>query len=252
MKLFAFIPARVESKRFPSKIIKPVYELPMIEHVRRRAIISNIFSKIYIVSNSKYLKKKIEKYKAKVILSKNRHTNGTSRVSEISNKFKFDYAFILFADEPFINIKMLQKCKSIIIKNKNNMVFNVVTDLKKGDLKSQQVVKTCLNNKGDIINYFRRQNDIKINNKLKKSSGILILKNKILDKYKDLKKGKNEKNEKIEQFRFLENKITIKSIYFKGIHPSVNTTKELRDLLNTVKKNKQEIKIIKKIKKIEI
>ena len=132
------------------------------------------------------------------------------------------------------------------------MVFNVVTDLKKGDLKSQQVVKTCLNSKGDIINYFRRQNDIKINNKLKKSSGILILKNKILDKYKDLKKGKNEKNEKIEQFRFLENKITIKSIYFKGIHPSVNTTKELRDLLNTVKKNKQEIKIIKKIKKIEI
>ena len=43
MKIVAFIPARLESKRFPNKVIKSIYNIPMIEHVRRRAIISGAF-----------------------------------------------------------------------------------------------------------------------------------------------------------------------------------------------------------------
>ena len=55
----------------------------------------------------------------------------------------------------------------------------------------------------------------------------------------------------MKQFRFLENNIKIKSVFIKNIYPSVNTKKELKDLLALVKKDKKENKTINKVKKFE-
>ena len=250
MKIVAFIPARLESKRFPNKVIKSIYNIPMIEHVRRRAIISGAFHKVYVVTNSKVIQKKLKKYNAKTILTKNKHFNGTSRVSEISKNYNFDYAFILFGDEPFINPNKILKCLKEIKKNKKDNVFNVVTNLKLGDLKSPEIVKSIQNSKGYITDYYRISKNNNALNKLKKSSGILIFKKKIIDKYKLLEIKKKEREENIEQFRLLENKILVKSIYIKDIYPSVNTKKELLNLLALVCKDKKEISIFNKINKI--
>ena len=40
MKILGFIPVRLESKRFPNKVLFNIYGIPMFEHVRRRAILS--------------------------------------------------------------------------------------------------------------------------------------------------------------------------------------------------------------------
>ena len=168
-----------------------------------------MFLKRYFFTNSNFIKNKIKNYKAKIILTSGKHFNGTSRVSEISKKFKFKYAFIIFGDEPFLSIKMLRHCFKEIKKDKKSLVFNVVTNLKRGDLASLEVVKSVLNKKKNIIDYFGNfKKNIKKN--VKKSSGILILKKEIIDNYKFLKIKENEKNLSIEQFRFLENEINVK------------------------------------------
>ena len=251
MKNIAFIPARLESKRFPNKVIKSIFNLPMIEHVRRRAIISKVFERILIVTNSNLIKRKLNKYNAKTVITKKKHYNGTSRVSEVSHKFNFDYGFILFADEPLISINMLKKCEREIKKNKKILVYNVVTNIKKGDKKSQHIVKCLINEKGFITNYYRDAKKKNIKSTIRKSSGILIFKRSLLNKFYNLKRKYNEKTFKIEQFRFLENKIPIKSIFFRDIYPSINDKKEFRVLLKKVKKDKIELNNIKKIEKIE-
>ena len=63
MKIAAFIPARLESKRFPNKIIKKIFGMPMIEHVIKRAKFSKKFDKIVVVSSSKKIKHLIKKKK---------------------------------------------------------------------------------------------------------------------------------------------------------------------------------------------
>ena len=250
MKILGFIPVRLESKRFPNKVLFNIYGIPMFEHVRRRAILSKIFKDVYVVSNSRFIKKKVQNYKAKVISTSEKHFNGTSRVSEISKKLNFNYAFILFGDEPFLNINMLKHCFKEIKKDKKSLVFNVVTNLKKGDNESSEVVKTVLDNKKNIINYFRNHKT-NIRKKLKKSSGILILKKEIIDNYKFFKIKEKEKKFSIEQFRFLENGIPIKSIFYKNLYQSVNTRLELKNLLSLVKKDEKEIKIIKKLNQFD-
>jgi len=61
MKVLGFIPARLESRRFPGKILVNIYAIPMIEHVRRRAILSGIFKEVFIVTSSNTIKKKNKK-----------------------------------------------------------------------------------------------------------------------------------------------------------------------------------------------
>ncbi len=251
MKLIAFIPARLESKRFPNKVLKLIYGIPMIEHVRRRALFSGIFENTYIVSNSKIIKKKLNKFNPNIIITKKKHHNGTSRTSEVSTNYNFDYAFILFADEPFINPFKIKKCKQIIKNNNKIDVFNVVTNLKNGDLKATEVVKCVLDKTGNILDYYRNSSKYRSVEKIKKSSGILILKKKIIDNYKFLKTKKNERNISVEQFRFLENNIKVKSIYLKDLHPSINTKEEMKKLISIINSNFKEKKLLSKIKKIE-
>ena len=66
MKVIAFIPARLESKRFPNKVLRLIHNIPMIEHVRRRALLSKAFNDVIVVTNSNIIKRKLKKYNAKV------------------------------------------------------------------------------------------------------------------------------------------------------------------------------------------
>ena len=129
-------------------------------------------------------------------------------------------------------------------------MFNITTNLNK-DLLSPEIVKTIIDKENYIKDYFSYQNKNKKNLKLRKSSGVIILRKEIINNYKYLKIKKKEKDNKIEQFRFLENRIKIKSIFVKNIYPSVNTRKELTHLLSLIKNDKKEKKMINKIKNFE-
>ena len=131
MKCLAFIPARLESKRLPKKILKNLFGLPMIEHIRRRAILSGVFHKVYVVTNNKIVKKIIESNGGNVLLTKERHLSGTSRVSEVVKKLKFDRAFILFSDEPFVTPQQIRFFCQKVLNKKNIKNWNAVTFLKK-------------------------------------------------------------------------------------------------------------------------
>ncbi len=248
MKIVAFIPARLESKRFPNKVIKKLFDLPMIEHVRRRAKISKIFNKIIVVTNSLRIKKILKNYKADIRISKKKHFNGTSRSAEISKKISFDFAFILFADEPFIDPIKIKICKNKIKKLSNFDVINVTTNLDKNDLTSKEVVKCVINKDKRIIDYFRIKKDKKYSKYLiLKSSGILIFKKKSLSNFQNLKVKNKEIKHKIEQFRFLENDLKIGSIFIKNILPSINNKFEYNKIIKSVNSNSKQMKIVNQV-----
>ena len=66
-KLVAVIPARLESLRFPKKIIYPLLNLPMIEHVRRRVKLCNNISEVYVATNNKKIGRIVENFGGKVL-----------------------------------------------------------------------------------------------------------------------------------------------------------------------------------------
>ena len=50
MKIVAVIPAHLASVRFPNKILFEFHGLPMIEHVRRRALLSRDISEVIVAT----------------------------------------------------------------------------------------------------------------------------------------------------------------------------------------------------------
>ena len=82
MKQVVVIPARLNSERFPNKILLDLKGLPMIEHVRRRVLLANNTEEVYIATCDKEIREALEVFGAKVIMTSNQHKNGTTRVAE--------------------------------------------------------------------------------------------------------------------------------------------------------------------------
>ena len=93
---------------------------------------------------------------------------------------------------------MLKKCQRDIKKNKKTLIYNVVTNLKKGDMKSPHVVKCLINKKGFITNFYRNTKKKNTYTTVRKSSGILIFKIQLLNKFFNLKMKSKEKVFKVE------------------------------------------------------
>lgn len=250
------IPAHLGSKRLKEKLLIKIKDLPIIEHVRRRAILSNSFKKIYIITSDMKIKKTIESYGGSVILSKKKHNSGTSRVSEITKKLRQSKIVILFGDELLIEPKLLAKFALKVRKDNKSDSWNATSfNLKKKELLQSSVVKCFVNKKGYITNLSRKIDLKKIDNlnfKILKSVGILAYKKSIINKLNFEKTSKVEKKTKIEQFKVIENSFLLKSVPINFDFPSVNIKKELDICINYLKKNKIQKKILDKTLNLNI
>ena len=65
------IPARLNSLRFKKKIIYQILKLPMIEHVRRRALLSDIKKNdVYVATSNQKIIKLVKKNNGQVLITK--------------------------------------------------------------------------------------------------------------------------------------------------------------------------------------
>jgi len=218
----------------------------MIEHVRRRAVLSGVFYKVYVVTNNKTIKKIVESSGGNVLLTKKKHLSGTSRVSEIVKKLKFNRAFVIFSDEPFITPEQMKLFYKKVKNKKKIKTWNAVTSIRRNEEKSMQVVKILVSKNSLIKNFYRKtRNQI---NKIAtyKSSGLFAFDKKTIEKYGNLSIPQEEKNTSIEQFRLLKNNIKLGYVKIRNIYPSINTPDDMRNVIRLVKKDKLQLLLIKK------
>ena len=73
MKQVVVIPARLNSQRFPNKILLDLKGLPMLEHVRRRVLLAKNVEEVYIATCDEEIKQTLEAYGAKIIMTSDQH-----------------------------------------------------------------------------------------------------------------------------------------------------------------------------------
>ena len=129
IKIGIVIPARLESERLPRKVLKIFSGIPMIEHVWRRAQLTNPVIETVIATDSEEIKKICENFGAKCYLTSKNHPNGLSRISEISSTLKWDFYIVLQADEILIDPDYLSNLYRKIQLNPEQNFFNLVPKL---------------------------------------------------------------------------------------------------------------------------
>ena len=103
MKTIALIPARLESKRFPNKLVKKINGIPIILKTFRAALETKLFDEVYVVSANDEVLRIIKDEGGLTFKSLSDHLSGTDRIAEAAINIKHDIVVNLQGDEPFIN-----------------------------------------------------------------------------------------------------------------------------------------------------
>ena len=157
MKIVAVIPAHLASVRFPGKILFPFHGLPMIEHVRRRALLSETINEVYVATCDDEIAQAIEGFGGKVIRTANTHTNGTSRIAEAVQNIDCTHVILLQGDEPLLLPRHLDTIAHAIKNNLEGNAWNATGPIEyPEELDRHSFVKCAVSPENRIMFCFRR------------------------------------------------------------------------------------------------
>ena len=253
MKIGIIIPARLDSERLPGKVLKDFLGMPMIEHVWRRAQLTNPILETIIATDNVDIKKIAEEFGAACILTSNNHDNGLSRVGELANQLRWDYYIVLQADEILIEPESLNTLAKIATSNSNFDFFNLITKLElPKEINDVNIVKCLIRKNNTVITMARKSNSIAPESDqmqyTKKVCGVYSCSNQILIKLVNTTAQKIETAESIEQMRVIEIGHSILGVSIDKNYPSVNTNDEAilaLDILQTDARQKSILNMYK-------
>ena len=219
------IPARLDSTRFPRKIIHPLNGKPIIQHVYDNAKKSKYLDKLVIAIDSEETKLHIDSACDSILTSIN-HQSGTDRVAEVSQKFDCDIIVNIQGDEPKIEPDIIDNLILLFNDPLVEMASVASTDLNNNDLSNLNVVKTYLDENNYAIDFQREISEQ--NQKYFRHIGIYAYRKETLMKFTALEQTENEKNLKLEQLRALDNNLAIKILITNFQHRSIDIEEDLK------------------------
>lgn len=252
MKIIAVIPARLASTRFPRKILFPFHGLPMIEHVRRRALLSNAISEVIVATCDEEIASVVRGYGGKVVMTADTHANGTSRAAEAVINIDCSHIMLLQGDEPLLLPRHLDELAKIIDKNPYDDAWNVTGPIEHDDeLDKHSFVKCSVTLDERIMYCFRRSpcycSYDEQRKFVRKLLGIMAYRKDFLLHLTSLPPSQVEEAESIEQMRIIENGFGLRSVSVSPSLPSVNEPEESDIVLDYIKNNDEQKALLDKI-----
>ena len=236
-KTLILIPSRMAATRLPGKPLLKINNLSIVSHVFKRAEEANI-GEVVVATEDQEILTDVLKNGGRAILTSSNHKTGTDRIFEAYKKLDIkdvDYILNLQGDEPDIN-------KNDII-NLNNFMINHDAELGtlaakiKNDkmLNNKNVVKVVVENKLEENNFpkalnFTRENLLTNNQNIYHHIGIYSYKTSVLEKFVSLDQTNNEKKNKLEQLRALDNNLKINVALAKSSPIGVDTEEDYIDI----------------------
>ena len=231
IEVVAVIPAHLASVRFPRKILHDFYGLPMIEHVRRRALLSRSISKVIVATCDDQIADVISGYGGEVIRTSNKHLNGTSRVAEAVKSIDASHILLLQGDEPLLLPDHVDSMARAIYSNPDWSAWNATATLESAEeLDRHSFVKCAVSGTDKILLCFRRTpfyaSFIEQSKYVRKILGLIAYRKDFLLSLSSMPPGVCEVSESIEQLRIIENNFDIHSVSVDPSLPSVNEPHE--------------------------
>ncbi|MGU9962175.1 MAG: cytidylyltransferase domain-containing protein [Candidatus Puniceispirillales bacterium WSBS_2018_MAG_OTU23] len=240
MKLVAVIPAHMASVRFPGKILHPFFGHPMIEHVRRRALLSTKIDDVIVATCDEDIAASIKSYGGKVIMTGDHHRNGTTRIAEAIENIDCTHVLLLQGDEPLMMPSYIDAMADAIVANPSNVMWNGTGPIKTfEDIDRHSFVKCAIGLNDKILYCFRRNPShvefTRQHEYIRKILGVIAFKKEFLQAVVKMRPTPIEETESIEQMRIIEHDFFIKSVPFEESLPSVNEPSEVDIVLDYIR-----------------
>lgn len=252
MKIAAVIPARLQSTRFPRKILLPIHGLPMIEHVRRRALMCPTLAEVIIATCDEEIADVVRAAGGRVIMTADSHINGTTRVAEAVAQVDCTHVLLLQGDEPLLLPRHVEALARAVAAEPGVDAWNLIGALDNEDeLDRHSFVKCAIAAPHEILYCFRRSpnfSDFATQKSfVRKMLGIIAYRKDFLLKLTSLPASPIEKAESIEQMRILENGFGLSYVQVAPSLPSINEPGELQEVLDCLSSDSEQQALLKAI-----
>jgi len=232
-KTLILIPSRMAATRLPGKPLLKINNLSIISHVFKRAEAANI-GDVVVATEDQEVFDDVLKNGGKAILTQSDHKTGTDRIFEAYKKLDIDnvdFVLNLQGDEPDINKDDIINLNNLMI-NQDAELGTLAAEIQDDKmLSNKNVVKVITDKKLTEGNFpaalnFTRDNLSTDQQNIYHHIGIYSYKISVLKMFVSLDQTSNEKKNKLEQLRALDNKLKINVALAKSSPIGVDTEED--------------------------
>ncbi|MCJ7685593.1 MAG: 3-deoxy-manno-octulosonate cytidylyltransferase [Desulfobacteraceae bacterium] len=227
MKIFAFIPARYDSSRFPGKPLALISGKPMIQHTYERALSCPELSAVYVATDDERIAVCVHEFGGKAVITAATHRSGTDRIGEAALKMGLkdeDLVVNIQGDQPSFHPSVVTDMVEPLIEDRTIPMSTLKYRMEgETNIQNPNHVKVVTDREGFAI-YFSRYpipfcRDGKPAGIHYKHLGFYCFRMDFLTQFTSLAEGTLESLEKLEQLRALEHGYKIK--VRETIHDSI-------------------------------
>jgi 3-deoxy-manno-octulosonate cytidylyltransferase (CMP-KDO synthetase) len=210
------VPCRLESTRFPRKLLHKIKGKPLLLWVAERIARETPEYPLYFAVDHALLHEVVVSGGFQAIGTRDDHPSGTDRLAEANRQIGADYVINVQADEPLVSARQIRLLAGLI-SGPADMATLAATFQSSTDFCNPNQVKVVCNQAGRAL-YFSRApipyprdtqgtvDDAWVRaNPCRRHLGLYAYKAALLEKIARLPVGRLEQVEKLEQLRVLEN-----------------------------------------------
>ena len=212
MIILGVIPARLESRRLPRKVLREIAGLPMVVHVFMRARRSPLLSDVLVATDSEEVVEACHAHRVPAVMTARDHPSGTDRLWEVSRARIADVYVNIQGDEPFVTPGHIARLVEPFRAAPDTLVSTLCIRATPDEVDARQVNKVVFGAGGRAL-YFSKWGipyDRDGRGVIRyKHPGFYAYRKAALDAFHALPPSTLELAEGLEQLRFLENGIGI-------------------------------------------
>ncbi len=227
------IPARLESTRFPGKVLHLVAGKPMVQWVWERARRASSLEEVVIATDSDAIERAARSFGARVVRTRSDHPSGSSRVAEAAGSFPHDVVVNIQADEPLVDPLLLDRLIAALGATAwADVATPVVALTEQRRFLDPNVVKVVLARDGRVLFFSRAPLPHGFTPRAAAGTtwehvGIYAFKRHVLDSWASLPPSALEEAERLEQLRLMDAGYAFVAVQAEHPSPGVNTPEDV-------------------------
>jgi 3-deoxy-manno-octulosonate cytidylyltransferase (CMP-KDO synthetase) len=236
-KTAIIVPCRLESTRFPRKLLHKIKNRPLLLWVAERIAREAPEFPLHFAVDDERLRDCVAEAGFQAIMTDSTHQSGTDRIAEANRSVRAEYVVNVQADEPLVTGAQIRALAGLL--ENGAAMATLVTPFKRVvDFYNPNQVKVVLRGDGRALYFsrsrmpFSREFGLTIDdawvqtNPCYKHLGLYGYHAELLDKFAKLPPGRYEQIEKLEQLRVLENGYDISCAVTEDPSISVDTKED--------------------------
>lgn len=251
-KVVAVIPARMAASRFPGKPLAKILDLPLIEHVRRRAELCPSLEGVYVATCDEAIFDVVKSFGGKPIMTKDTHQRCTDRVEEAAGHIKgADIIVILQGDEPLFDGAIVEDLVKPLLNDPRAVCSNVLTPITAAkDLEDPDIIKALTDIHGRVL-YFSRAPvpypRVKAPAPVYRQTGLSAFTVDFLKKFSALAPTPLEIVESVDFMRILEHRFAIEAVVVPVVSVGVDRPDDVGIVESILRKDTKQKDIYQRI-----